>query len=78
MTKPPDAGYEGPGDTQDEELSNVIFELESYTHQYAASGLYCRILRNEEAIGMVRVASEREFRWLKARVDSVLPPGDVP
>lgn len=77
MTQPI-GGYDGPGDVDgDDPLTPITYILERYDYQYAASGLYCRILRNDEPVGSIRVASERELQWLKKRIDGTLGTGDV-
>jgi hypothetical protein len=71
----PDAGYEGPED-DDTYSGPTWFELEKYEQQHAITGFYCRILRNGEPVGMIRLPSEREFDHLKSRINSTLEETD--
>ena len=72
MTQP-DGGYEGI-EEEDEDGEPVTYFFERYEFQHAIRGIHCRILRNGEAVGIIRVANERELDFLKERIDGTLHP----
>jgi len=66
-------GYdEGPD--EDELDDEVVFGVELYYNQYTKSGIMCRVRRNEEWIGLIRLKNVREFNWLEKRLSGVLRP----
>ena len=63
-------GYEGP----EEHPEPVKFRFEEYTSWPSATGLTCRLFRNDRAVGMVNLETQEEYLFLKARIDSNFDP----
>lgn len=68
----PDAGYDDA--PNDEPEGGVKWTLEKVEAFFTQTGFVARFLRNGKPVGMARVESEGEYKWLASRIEGTFDP----